>query len=162
MASDQVPSRRCYAIKSKMLDGVEISSCALSCWQCKIETVHWFCNVEEHLDRHWFAANYRCALNSLAPCLSHLFSSHSKPALAQISDWSFWGIAEGGGESKELPSSHQPFPCNGFSPEIQSVPEDLVPNDIPCYAVLDFTEVLYSVLGDLKEIMLYRNSKDHI
>lgn len=66
MACDQVPSGRCYTIKSKILDGAEISSCALSYLLCRAETVHWFCSAEKQLDKHGFTANYRHALEGLS------------------------------------------------------------------------------------------------
>lgn len=55
----------CHAIKSKMLDGAEISSCALSYLLCRAETVHWFCSVEKQLGKHGFTAHYRHALEGL-------------------------------------------------------------------------------------------------
>lgn len=62
-----------------MLDGAEISSCALRCLQCKIETARWFCNVEEQLDRQGLTANCQRALNGLIPGIFSLFIAFTLP-----------------------------------------------------------------------------------
>lgn len=144
------------------------SSCALSCLWCRSRTLVLWCG--RTFGGCEFSATHRSALNSPALALPPWvvftvmlplweFTPHFKPALAQICDWC-------SRKCKELPSSHHPCPCTDLSPEILSVLE--VPwcssgfNNIPCYAVLAFTQVLSSVLQYLKAIMLYRNNKDHI